>query len=196
MLEGGTDVNVELTPRVFDNGEVYLHVDLDISSVTGHVNLGGIDQPIIGQRKVSQEIRLREGSAQLLGGLSKYQETKQVTGIPGLNSIPIIRRLFSGESVDRERQELMIALIPHIVRRPEFTEDNLRGISVGTSQTVYLKYGRRPSDASPAPSSGAAPRREESPAPAAPAIAMNLPPATAPTARGAAIPSPRAGQKL
>ena len=34
-------VNVELQTRVFDSGEVYLHIDLDISSVTGHVNLGG-----------------------------------------------------------------------------------------------------------------------------------------------------------
>ena len=39
--------------------------------------------------------------------------------------------LFSGESIDRERQELMIALIPHIVRRPEYTAENLRGIAVG-----------------------------------------------------------------
>src|SRR5665811_781645 len=31
-------VNVEITPRVHDNGDVSLHVDLDISSVTGHVN--------------------------------------------------------------------------------------------------------------------------------------------------------------
>ena len=56
-----------------------------------------------------------------------------MTGIPGLASIPLLRRLFTGESVDRERQELMIALIPHIVRRPEFTAENLRGIAVGNA---------------------------------------------------------------
>ena len=121
------------TPRVFDSGDVYLHLDLDISSVTGHVNLGGIDQPIIGQRKVSQEIRVREGEPALLGGLTRQQDTKTVTGIPGLSSIPILRRLFTGESVDRERQDLLIALVPHIVRRPEFTEENLRGIAVGNA---------------------------------------------------------------
>ena len=60
-------VNVELTPRVHDNGEVSMHVDLDISSVTGHVNLGGIDQPIIGQRKVSHDIRMHEGEVQSAG---------------------------------------------------------------------------------------------------------------------------------
>ena len=79
---------------------------------------------------------------QLLGGLTKYQETKTKTGIPGLVGIPMLGRLFTGESVDRQRQELMIALIPHIVRRPEYTAENLRGIAVGNQQSVHLNYGR------------------------------------------------------
>ncbi|MEO8372483.1 MAG: hypothetical protein ABI806_25070, partial [Candidatus Solibacter sp.] len=137
-------VNVEMTPRVHDNGDVSLHIDLDISSVTGHVNLGGIDQPIIGQRKISHDIRMPEGAVQLLGGLTKYQETKSRTGIPGLASIPVLNRLFTSESIDRQRQELMIALIPHIVRRPEYTAENLRGIAVGNQQSVHLSYGRVP----------------------------------------------------
>jgi general secretion pathway protein D len=175
-------VNVEITPRVHENGDVSLHVDLDISSVTGYVNLGGINQPIIGQRKISHDIRMPEGAVQLLGGLTKYQETKTKTGIPGLASVPILGRLFSGDSIDRERQELMIALIPHIVRRPEYTAENLRGIAVGNQQSVHLNYGRR-ADATPAPA--AAPKKDGPPAanpPAAnpPVAAVNptLPPAT------------------
>ena len=89
----------------------------------------------------------------MLGGLTKYQETKSRTGIPGLASIPVIGRLFTGESVDRQRQELMIALIPHIVRRPEYTAENLRGIAVGNQQSVHLNYGRQ---------AGATPRRSGS----------------------------------
>src|ERR1022692_330403 len=176
FIDGG--VNVEITPRVHDNGDVSLHVDLDISSVTGHVNLGGIDQPIIGQRKISHDIRMPDGAVQLLGGLTKYQDTKTRTGIPGLGSIPILGRLFSGESVDRERQELMIALIPHVVRRPEYTAENLRGIAVGNQQSVHLNYGRQPGSA-PA----AAPKKESPTAanpPAANTPAAN--PAVAPTA--------------
>jgi general secretion pathway protein D len=174
-------VNVEITPRVHDNGDVSLHVDLDISSVTGHVNLGGIDQPIIGQRKISHDIRMADGAVQLLGGLTKYQDTKTKTGIPGLGSIPILGRLFSGESVDRERQELMIALIPHVVRRPEYTAENLRGIAVGNQQSVHLSYGRQPGSAA-----ALAPKKESptaaTPQAANPPAAVNpaLPPATTP----------------
>jgi general secretion pathway protein D len=179
-------VNVEITPRVHENGDVSLHVDLDISSVTGHVNLGGIDQPIIGQRKVSHDIRMPDGAVQLLAGLTKYQDTKTRTGIPGLASIPGLSRLFTSESVDRERQELMIALIPHVVRRPEYTAENLRGIAVGNQQSVHLNYGRQagapPSAAAPRKEdpAGAAPRKEEPASPPMTAANPLAPPAGVP----------------
>jgi general secretion pathway protein D len=170
-------VNVEITPRVHDNGDVSLHVDLDISSVTGHVNLGGIDQPIIGQRKISHDIRMPDGAVQLLAGLTKYQDTKTKTGIPGLGSIPILNRLFTSESVDRERQELMIALIPHVVRRPEYTAENLRGIAVGNQQSVHLTYGRQPGSPPAAANPAGAPAKKEDAAPAnPPAMASALAP--------------------
>ena len=97
-------MNVELLPHVHDNGDVSMHIDLDISTVSGHVNLGGIDQPIIGQRKVTHDIRMHEGEVNLLGGLINQQDSKQVTGIPGLSSIPLLRRLFTGESIARARR--------------------------------------------------------------------------------------------
>jgi general secretion pathway protein D len=165
-----TGVNVDLLARVHDNGDVSLEVDLDINSVNGHVNLGGIDQPIIGQRKVSHKVRMREGEVNLLGGLTKYQDSKSKTGIPGLASIPLLGRLFSGESIDRERSELMIALIPHVVRRPEFTEENLRGIAVGNQASIHLNYSHKPGEA-PA----AAPKKEEQPAAVPPPEAPSAP---------------------
>ncbi|HXB67530.1 MAG TPA: cohesin domain-containing protein [Candidatus Acidoferrales bacterium] len=168
-----TGVNVDLVPRVHDNGDVSIHIELDINAVNGHVSLGGIDQPIIGQRKITHDVRMREGEVSLLGGLTKFQDNKSKTGIPGLGSIPVLGRLFSGESVDRERSELMIALIPHVIRRPEFTEENLRGIAVGNQASVHLSYGRKPSQSAmekaPEP-----PKKEDPPASA------GLPPATAP----------------
>src|SRR6185369_2397254 len=139
-------VNVELLPRVHDNGDVSMHIVLDISTVSGHVNLGGIEQPIIGQRKITHDIRMHEGEVNLLGGLINSQESKQVTGIPGLSSIPLLRRLFSGESIDKQRGELMIVIIPHIVRAPEFSSANLRGIAVGNQTSIKLNYAPRPTD--------------------------------------------------
>jgi general secretion pathway protein D len=178
-------VNVELLPHVHDNGDVSIRIDLDISTVSGHVNLGGIEQPIIGQRKVQHEIRMREGEVSLLGGLINTQESKQVTGIPGLSSIPLLRRLFSGESIDKQRGELMIVLIPHIVRAPELTAQNLRGISVGNQTAIKLNYSPRPTDVVSGPAAVAAlqpasPTPTPSGQPPAAGSAVNTPGVTAP----------------
>jgi general secretion pathway protein D len=195
-------VNATITPRVHDNNEVSMHVDLDISSVAGQADIGGIQQPIISQNKISHDLRVREGEVSLLAGLTQTQENKNVTGIPGLSSIPLLRRLFSGESVDRNKSELMIALIPHIVRRPDFSASDLRDVAVGNAQTVKLNYAPRPSEtpARPATPGGAgtppAATASVTPAPTNPLILPpgggNNPPATAPpaTAPPATAPPP------
>jgi general secretion pathway protein D len=167
-------VNVEMTPHVHENGDISLHVSLDISSVTGQVNLGGINEPIIGQRKIEQDIRLHEGEVNLIGGLLSTQDNKTKTGVPGLANIPLIGRLFSADSVDRERDEIMVAMIPHVVRRPDITPENVRGVFSGPTGTVTVK--RAPLTA---PESGESP---ENPAPAAPSggEAAAAPPAAQP----------------
>jgi general secretion pathway protein D len=134
---------VDVTPRVHENGEVSLHIELEISSITGEVNLGGINEPVIGQRKVTHDIRVREGEVSLLGGLINQQESKTMTGIPGLSGIPLIGKLFSGSAVDQSRSELMIALIPHIVRGPDISPSNLRPIDTGNGNNVKLTYGAK-----------------------------------------------------
>ncbi|MBZ5723897.1 MAG: hypothetical protein LAP87_02765 [Acidobacteriia bacterium] len=178
-------VNLEILPHVHENGDVTMHVHLEISSVTNHVNLGGIDQPVIGQRKIDHDVRLREGEVTLLAGLVNSSSNKIVTGIPGLSSIPLLRRLFTGESINRERDEVMIALIPHIVRRPNITAENLRAVAVGNGTTIHINYAPRQTDATAG--AGVAPA---SVMPGAPAVGApgaqpptaGAPPATAPPA--------------
>ena len=137
-------VNVEITPKVHENGEISLLVNMDISSVTGQVNLGGINEPIIGQRKVEQNVRLREGEVSLIGGLLTTQDSKVKTGVPGLSSVPLIGKLFSGQNVDRERDEIVVALVPHVIRRPDITPENVRGIASGPQNTVTVRRSPKP----------------------------------------------------
>jgi general secretion pathway protein D len=194
-------VNVEITPHVHENGDVSLKVSLDISSVTGQVNLGGINEPIIGQRKIEQDIRLREGEVNLIGGLLSTQDNKTKTGVPGLASIPILGKLFSGDSVDRERDEIMIALVPHIVRRPDITPENLRSVISGTQNQVTLRYSQKPveenlqpplaNNPAPAasPAEGAAVKPADQPVPV-PAAAVSVPPSVPQMAAPVATPPP------
>jgi general secretion pathway protein D len=88
-------VSVDITPRVHPNHEVSLKVVVDVSSVTGQQPIGGITEPIISQRKIEHEIRLKEGESNVLAGLITRTDTKSINGWPGLAHIPLLRYFFS-----------------------------------------------------------------------------------------------------
>ncbi len=140
-------VNIDITPRVHANGEVTLKIAMDVSAVTGQQNIGGISQPIIGQRKIEHEIRLKDGEANLLGGIMEDQQTKSLAGIPGLAQIPILRYLFGQTQQDHSENEIVFAIVPHIIRGADVNELNQRPIQIGTAQTIELHRGSRPQTA-------------------------------------------------
>jgi len=149
-------VNIEITPHVHANGEVTLKITMDVSAVTGQSNIGGISQPIIGQRKVEHEIRLKDGEANLLGGIMEDQQTKSLTGIPGLAQIPILKYLFGQTTQDHSENEIVFAIVPHIIRGADVTAQNQRAIDIGTSTTIELRHVSKPAPAvTPAPANHA-----------------------------------------
>lgn len=137
-------VNVDITPHVHGTGDVTLHVLVEVSNVSRTVTIGGLDQPVISQRKNEAEIRLRDGEVSLLGGLMQTQDTNSISGLPGIVNIPVLGGLFLGShNKDISRQELLIALIPHIVRSPSITPSDMEAVASGNDQSVRVTY--RPS---------------------------------------------------
>ena len=133
-------VNVDITPQIHGSDEVSLKVEVDITNIRDRIDVGGLSQPVIGQRKFTQDIRLRTGEVSLLGGLTQDQDTRSISGTPGLANIPWVRRLFSGESIEKTQGELLIAIVPHIVRVPDISELNTRGIAAGSDAVVRVGY--------------------------------------------------------
>ncbi|HTS38704.1 MAG TPA: cohesin domain-containing protein [Candidatus Solibacter sp.] len=156
-------VNIDVTPHVHANNEVTLKISMDVSAVTGQQNIGGISQPIIGQRKIEHEIRLRDGEANLLGGIMEDQQTKQLSGIPGLAQIPILKYLFGQTSQDHSENEIVFAIVPHIIRGTDVNEINQRALEIGTSTSIQLRHAARPAPA-PAASTTSAPAGGQAPA--------------------------------
>jgi len=131
-------VNVDITPRVHGLDEVTLKVAMDISAVDSYQNIGGIQQPVIGQRKIEQEIRLKEGEANIMGGILEETDTKNLQGIPGLAQIPFFRYLFSNEQKQHQDNELVFMLVPHIIRAQEISASNTKPVDVGTANVIQL----------------------------------------------------------
>ncbi len=150
-------VVMDMVPRIHGDDEVSMHVEIEISNVVERIDIGGIKQPVIGQRKVVHDVRIREGEMNLIGGLVKTTSTRNVSGVPGLMQIPWLGRLFSSETVEVSNSELVIALVPHIVRTQEITPVNLRGVAAGNDQTVRLIYSTPEDGKAPAGPAGAVP---------------------------------------
>ena len=152
-------VNIDITPHVHADGSVTLKVMMDVSNVAGNTNIGGIQQPIIGQRKIEHEIRLKEGEVNLLGGMFEHDDVRSLTGYPWLAQIPLLRYLFGQTNVDRRNSEIVFVLTPHIVRGQFITPMNERTIDVGTANTIDLRQANMTlpaSTAAPAPQAPAA----------------------------------------
>ncbi len=132
-------VNLNITPHIHLDGEISLKLMVEVSSVTGHVNIGGIDQPTIGQRHIEGDVRLREGESNILGGLIDRTESKSMSGWPVLSKLPFFRYFFSSETAETQENEVLIVMTPRLVRAPAITAENLRSIASGTGSNFQVR---------------------------------------------------------
>jgi general secretion pathway protein D len=156
-------VNLDVLPRVNSSTEISAHVGVEVSQKDSTVNIGGIDQPVIGQKRLELDLRMRDGEINLIGGLLSEENDKSISGIPGIANIPIVGNLFKSTNVTKNEQELLIVMVPHIIRAPDVTDEDLRAIATGNETSYRITYappkrpGATPQTAPPAPSPAAPP---------------------------------------
>ncbi|AIF46606.1 type II secretion system secretin GspD [Dyella japonica] len=112
-----TGVILDVQPRVNPGGLVYLNVQQQVSNTTGSANSQG--NYTIQQRAVGTQIAVQSGQTVLLGGLIQQNENNNDTGIPGLNRIPVLGRLFGTTSHNRNRTELIVLITPRVITSSE-----------------------------------------------------------------------------
>ncbi len=128
-------ITIEIEPRVHHNNEVSLELRVVVSNVSGNVG----QQPIIGTREINTVIRLKDGETNFLAGLIRTDETVAEQEIPGLGSIPLIGRLFSRKRTETKRTDIVLTLTPHIIRRADFTEEDLLPMWIGTETNFGVR---------------------------------------------------------
>jgi general secretion pathway protein D len=112
-----TGVILNVQPRVNPGGLVYLNIDQQVSSA-GAVSATQ-PNPTISQREVGTQIAVQSGQTVLLGGLIQEQNVVSDTGIPGLNRIPVLGRLFGTTDHSRTRTELIVLITPKVITNSE-----------------------------------------------------------------------------
>ena len=97
---------------------------------------------------------MADGDVNLLAGILEDTETQSLSGYPWVSKVPILKYLFAQENKERQENEIVFAITPHITRAPEITEENERTIEVGTGSSTELRHKSPPQTASRAAPSG------------------------------------------
>jgi type II secretory pathway component GspD/PulD (secretin) len=204
-------VTVQMTPRVSIEGDIQIKLMIESSNLGAGITIAGQELPSFGSRRVETDLRLREGESTLLAGLLQEQQRRQLSGLPWVMHLPVIKQLFSSNDNSIQQSDVVMLLTPRIVRSREFTANDLGPIYIGTQSNLGLSgppplIGATPDAAQgQAGAAAPAPTVQQLAPPQAPAPAP-VPPqptqspnalAPAPQAPGAAVPgaaSTAAGQ--
>jgi len=81
-------VNVDVTPRIHPDHEISFKSER--GRLVGHRygELGGSSQPIISQRSIEHDVRLKDGEVNVLGGLIERTDSNVINGWPVLAKLP------------------------------------------------------------------------------------------------------------
>lgn len=184
-------VIMEMTPRVTPDGDIILDLSLENSTLGQNITIAGQSLPSFGTRRVVTRLRLRDGESNLLAGLIRESDRRDLRGVPGLLRLPVLNKLFGTSDTRVEQTDIVMLLTPRIVRTQELTMADVSPIFIGTQNNISLggpppliappdapaapvEPGVQP-DAAPGAAPGVAPGAAA--APALPAPAPSVPPA-------------------
>jgi len=157
-LDIGLKLDVE--PTIQLDNDVIIKIGLEVSNLIRQVTgPGGTTAYEIGTRNTSTVLRLADGETQVLAGLINDEDRKAATGIPGLQNIPVLGRLFGTTTDTRNKTEVVLLITPRVVRNLAVPDASLTRLASGTdgSPGAFSSLLRREARVGVGPSSGAAP---------------------------------------
>ena len=124
-------LDIKVTPHVKDDTSLTLDIELEDRDVVSQ-------DPILGVTTSKRRIKLenvlaRDDLPVVLGGLMRERELENTEQVPGLGSIPILGWLFKRRVKTKEKINLLIVLVPHVVE----TADDIRRIHEQRSRERY-----------------------------------------------------------
>jgi general secretion pathway protein D len=141
-------VNLAITPRVAASGDVTLEMAAEFSLLGDDRNVGSdtnkILVPTFFTRNVTGVLRLRDGETGLIGGLVQGREASSFAGAIGMDSIPILGKLFGSHQHSNDQTEVIMSITPRVVRAPKVTDEDLIALRVGTQEVPKVEGARPP----------------------------------------------------
>ncbi len=136
---------IDLEPHVNGTEDISMKIHVELSNVLQQISIAGINEPEIGQQIDEATIRMRDGEVSILGGLSDQEHSNSFAGLPGFTNIPLLNYVFGTKTRSDTDNQLLIAIIPHIIRAPDYSNIGSQGVFAGTDRVP--KVQRAPSSA-------------------------------------------------
>lgn len=87
-----------------------------------------VQLPTFSFTTVSTTVSVPDGGTVLLGGIKRLSEERKEQGVPMLNKIPYVNRLFKNVGIGRDTTSLMLMVTPRIIIQEE--EEEKLGIEI------------------------------------------------------------------
>jgi general secretion pathway protein D len=124
-------LKLEVEPTVQLDNDVIIKIGLEVSNLIRQVSgPGGTTAYEIGTRQTATSLRLNDGETQVLAGLISDEDRRSAAGLPGLNGMPVLGKLFGVQTDTRNKTEIVLLITPRIVRNlalPDAASTRLAG---------------------------------------------------------------------
>lgn len=152
-----TGVILKVKPVIHSNNQVDLDVSQEVSAAESTLT-GVNNSPTFGKRKVETRLSLKNGSTVLLGGLISSNGSDGSAGIPYLKDIPLLGNLFSNNTTNSVKTELIVLITPYII------SDDEEAVALTNAFQKQLSQIALPASAPGAPAPPVSPAPAASPA--------------------------------
>jgi len=108
---------LSVTPQISQDGWIMMDVSPIITRLTDTVtSASGSTAPVLDVKQSGGLVRVRNGEMVIIGGLIQDQVSNTERKVPLLGDIPGLGRLFKGTYQARQKTELVIFIVPRIVK--------------------------------------------------------------------------------
>lgn len=105
-------LSLQVTPQITDDGYISLNVNIQKNTPS---SLSVQGTPAIDTNSVTTQVRVKDGSTILVGGIYVDDQQQVQQQIPGLGDIPYLGWLFKNQVTKNNKKELLIFITPRII---------------------------------------------------------------------------------
>ncbi len=144
-------IRLNVVPQISQEGFINMIIHPSVTSSSSNVtatNTAGsgssaitstVNYPIIDVREAQTQILMRDSETIVIGGLLKDVKSKSKIGVPFLSKIPLLGSLFTRETNDIAKVDLLIFITARVIEEDEFTKEDIQKMQKSLGFPVLKK---------------------------------------------------------